>query len=174
MLAKGKLGKYANYALYALFAVMVLQRAPVWWKHFRTEGTKIPEITLPLIDGGTYNSGEDSRSRALVFWATWCGPCTVELRRIQNLIDAGQISAESVIAISSHEEEYFLRSAVRERGYTFPVGIDLDGEAMQRLQVSATPTIILKSGNGTIDWMTTGLSPFLEWRIKRSFSQENR
>jgi thiol-disulfide isomerase/thioredoxin len=36
------------------------------------------QIVLPL-----------SRNHVLVFWATWCGPCGVELGRIQRLIKKG-------------------------------------------------------------------------------------
>jgi peroxiredoxin len=163
-----------NYLLYAAFAFLVIQRAPTWLKQFKATGTRLPDFSVSLLDGETYHSSADHDARAIVFWATWCGPCTFELGRIQRMIDVGKIAPASVLAISSHEETTVLRKAVQDRGYTFTVASDLDGDVVRKLEIQSTPTIILKSANQTMDWITNGLSPTLELRLQRALANKPR
>ena len=167
---KPNLVKFINFALYALVGWMILQRAPAWIRQLRAEGEPLPAISVPLLDGGVYSSAADSDPRAIVFWATWCGPCTTELRRIQRLINDGKIPAESVIAISSHEDASEIRGAVREREYTFKIGVDATGIVQESIGVEVTPTILLKSAGQQVVWATSGLSPTLEWRLLKHLS----
>jgi cytochrome c biogenesis protein CcmG/thiol:disulfide interchange protein DsbE len=164
---KQKPSTWINIALYALVGWMILQRAPAWFRQTRAEGQPLPAITVPLLDGGLYASAEDSEPRAIVFWATWCGPCTMELRRIQRMIDDKKIPASSVIAISSYEDAADLRRAAQDREYTFRIGIDHDGRAQETVGVEVTPTVMIKSRDQKVVWVTSGLSPTLEWRLRK-------
>ena len=107
-----------------------------------------------------------NQKQVLIFWATWCGPCSVELSRIQNLIDQNQIKKESVLAISIGESPQVVSAYAENKKYTFPVAIDLDGTVASLYGVNGMPTILLVNENKEIHWMTTGISPSLELRLK--------
>jgi thiol-disulfide isomerase/thioredoxin len=119
------------------------------------------------MDGGFYDSTTATEPLILVFWATWCGPCEVELHRIQRLISEGNLPADRVLAISSFEIPSLVQKAVAERQYSFRVGLDPDGRAATAFKVKGTPTIYLLDAQQKIEWVTSGLSPLLEIRLRR-------
>lgn len=167
------LSRWLNLALAVIVSFILYHRLPGIIHQFRVEGDPLPAFTVPLLDGRTYESLTDREARVIVFWATWCGPCGVELRRIQRSIDSGDLDKETVIAISSFEEVERLRGEVANRQYTFQVGVDLDGAVAHRLGISATPTVIFKSRDNHMEWVSSGISPTLIWRMSRLLQREN-
>jgi len=158
--------KISNLVFVILIALLIWQKVPIWIRHYRQEGTKAHELTvfsleeslpihLPVLD----------EPHLLIFWATWCGPCQIELSRINQLIASNKIPANRVIAISSNEELSTIRQHVREKKYLFQIAIDSDLSAIKAYQVQGTPTLVLINKKGEIDWVTMGLSPLLELRL---------
>ncbi|NUN05152.1 MAG: TlpA family protein disulfide reductase [Bdellovibrio sp.] len=142
------------------------QRAPGIVELYRLEGQ--PAAVTQVID---LNSGSPidlpfAEKKVLVFWATWCGPCKVELARINKLIENGAIPAESVVAVSVKEEASLVADFVKKNNYLFKVALDESGQAAQLYQVAGTPTIYFIDESGKTEWVTMGLSPSLEIRLK--------
>lgn len=104
---------------------------------------------------------------AIVFWATWCGPCDIELGRIQSLIQKGKIKSQQVIAVSVDENSHEVEKALRERGYLFPVVWDRTHGLRNQFQVAVTPTVVVINPENRIEWFATGVSPTLERRLER-------
>ncbi|OYZ16016.1 MAG: hypothetical protein B7Y39_16285 [Bdellovibrio sp. 28-41-41] len=109
----------------------------------------------------------------LVFWATWCGPCKIELGRINRMIQSGEIAAESVLAVSIREDTKLVSSFVNEQKFLFKVAVDQTGQVAELYKISGTPTILFIGADQMVNWMTTGLSPSLEFRV-RSFLKEEK
>lgn len=112
----------------------------------------------------------ENKKRLLVFWATWCGPCSIELGRINRLILSGDLKPDSVLAISSGEDKQTVQKSVEERKYLFPVATDEDGHLALTYKVSGTPTIYFINEKNSVEWASVGLSPSLEFRIKSFFN----
>lgn len=155
-----------HFIFLAAVAYLIYQKAPVIYNHFQTEGAKIPVQQIHLLSGEKMDLFRLSKPYVLIFWATWCGPCDIELSRLQNLISNGDIAADSVLAVSIGENSDVVSKAVRDRRYTFIVGLDIAYSLAQALNVKGTPTLILVNKDQTIAWMTTGLSPSLEIRVR--------
>lgn len=102
---------------------------------------------------------------AVVFWATWCGPCKVELARLKGLANSKSVDAKKIFIVSVGEELSLVNREVQDRSYPFESFVDPDGKVSNQYQVQGTPTIVLMSKE-KIDWITTGLSPSLEVRFK--------
>lgn len=153
-------------AIFAAFLLFVLwQKVPTFISHWQLEGKPSPIFALHDLEGNEINLAKVNHKLLLVFWATWCGPCKVELSRVQHLIDTGKLKKENVIAISSNEDRKLVAEAVKSRSYTFPVALDPNSRIANQFQVTGTPTTILRDEEGKIAWITTGLSPSLEARI---------
>lgn len=156
-----------NLILGGLVLLMLYRHAPMALEQWQMEGRQIPYFSVVRLDGTQFSSRGGSEPHVIVFWATWCGPCGVELGRIQELLDSGTLRPDQVTAISSHEEESVVREAVAERGYTFGVGLDPDGLAAGKMSVSVTPTIIFRNPDQRLAWVSSGVSPTLGLRVKK-------
>ena len=128
-------------------------------------------VAVTTFDGKSINLPHPNKKQVLVFWATWCAPCGVELVRLNRLIENGTVAADSIVAISIMEDAKLVKDTIHERGYQFKVYLDLNGSASEAYKVEGTPTILLIDEDGKISWMTTGLSPTLEYRVKKFFKE---
>ncbi len=147
-------------AVYALYL-----RLPSILTHFKYQDQKATDFTVKMINGENYNLLSQSKKSVIIFWATWCGPCEIELKRINKLVMEKKIQPSDILAISSNEEESIVREKVKRENYLFNIGLDTNGSVAKLYQVSATPTIIFIDEKQIITWMTSGLSPTLEYRI---------
>lgn len=66
----------------------------------------------------------------------------------------------TVVLMNLREGRATVARAVAERGYTAPVGLDLDGEASDAYGVNATPTTFLIARDGTIVARAIGPRPW--------------
>lgn len=151
---------------YALILFILGTRAPSIWDHFSREGSQIITPFRLQTSQQVFDSEKPHTKMALIFWATWCGPCQIELARINEMIVNGDIAPEDVLAISSFEDEDLIRDVVLKRGYKFTVGLDSSGKVAKIFNITGTPTVVLLDEQNRIQWMTTGLSPSLGFRLK--------
>lgn len=156
----------ANTLIGLVLAIFIWQRVPESWRMFQMQNQASPNFQVSLLNGEIITVPQENKRYALFFWATWCGPCSVELRRVQDLIDESKIPVENVLAISSHEDLQTVQAAVKERGYSFSVAVDEQGAIAGLFGVKATPTIVFIDEKGFIDWMSMGVSPTLSFRLK--------
>lgn len=161
--------RITNILLFFFIAWMVIQRAPLLLDMFQRQGQKAPFSHVYNLQNETLKIPLPQK-HLIVFWATWCGPCKVELARINNMIKIGTLKATDVIAISSSESEELVRTFAKENDYRFLVATDPSGAAAKLYKVSGTPTLLLIDDTGNIDWMTMGISPSLEVRMKSFFN----
>ncbi len=65
------------------------------------EGSPLPDIELPLIDGTEKTIG-DYRGRYILldFWASWCAPCIKEIPHLQKLYDETKAQSDKFVIIS--------------------------------------------------------------------------
>jgi thiol-disulfide isomerase/thioredoxin len=110
---------------------------------------------------------------AYVFWASWCPPCEIELKRIHKMIQDKKIQPHQIVAISIDSQLSDLQSAVKEREYSFPVVWDQSLNLSRSYEVSVTPTIIVVDKKKEIVWATTGLSPLLEVKLNYYLNSED-
>lgn len=85
---------------------------------------------------------------AVNFWATWCGPCRVEMPTLQRAYEDGKIM---VLAVNAGESEELVDAYMAELGLTFPAVMDPD-EAIQELYaIRVYPTTVWINSDGIIE-----------------------
>jgi cytochrome c biogenesis protein CcmG/thiol:disulfide interchange protein DsbE len=146
---------------------------PRIWDSYQRQGQRGPAVVLPTLSGATFSSLEIQRRLVIVFWSTDCGPCTLELKRLNTMINDKTITADSVLAIALDRSLDKIRTTVAERNYVFQVAQDERGEVSQAYGVQATPTVVFLAPDHSLEWFSTGISPLLEARAERFLRKDN-
>jgi cytochrome c biogenesis protein CcmG/thiol:disulfide interchange protein DsbE len=123
--------------------VLILMKGPSILQNLQSEGKQLDPGTYPVIApttlGPTLSVPSDQR-RILVFWATWCAPCTLELSRLKASVLSGKIPGSSIIAIDLFEDASIVRRHLQQHAYPFTF-IEAP-ELVRSLDVQVTPTVI--------------------------------
>jgi peroxiredoxin len=93
----------------------------------------------------------------LNFWATWCGPCRLEMPVIEKLHQQLHGKGLRVFGVNDEEIET-IREYVAEHEYSFPTLVDIDQQAMNLYRIRAIPTMVVIDREGKIAQYRMGLS----------------
>lgn len=164
--------KWWDLILLAIVVYVLAGKVPMWIAQWKAEGQVVQPGALEDLAGASvaYPS-PSSGATVAVFWATWCGPCSVELDRLKKAVDAGELDPKKIVTISVGEEPALVRRTVQERGYPFVNLLDRTGALAQAFKVEATPTVAFLDGT-KVTWLTAGLSPTLVYRAQRHLAPE--
>lgn len=160
-----------NLLLFGLVGYLLIERIPALVDMSSREGVALPAAEVETLGAGRVNIPQPKK-QVLVFWATWCGPCKVELARLNRLVRSGTLKADSVLAVSIGEARRTVEDHARENDYLFLVGFNESSSLGRLYKIAGTPTIMLVREDGELEWMTVGISPTLELRLKRFFDRE--
>lgn len=126
-----------------------------------TVGVPAPDFTATTLDDPPEpRTLADYRGRVVLLnvWATWCGPCRVEMPSIQRLYADLAPRGLKVVAVSVDQPgaEALIRGFVREYGLTFDVLHDPTEAIARRFQVSGYPQTFVIGKDGVIRKMELG------------------
>jgi cytochrome c biogenesis protein CcmG/thiol:disulfide interchange protein DsbE len=168
--------KDLNYTIYFILAAVVILKLPNITSNFKLEGK---QVTMSFINEVTPSTVESDlkalngfiypvkgKKSIAIFWASWCTPCSLELKRINSAIEKNEIPKDQIFAISIDSDFNALKKAIIDRQYLFKTYFDRSGNLSRNLNVQATPTIAFIDGEQKIKWITTGVSPTLIEKIK--------
>jgi thiol-disulfide isomerase/thioredoxin len=132
------------------------------------EPVPVPEVTLLTLDGSSQVRLDDFRGRPvlLAFWASWCGPCRVELPELAQLY--GELAGAGFVLLTVNLDASpqlgarFLSSI----GVAVPV-YRMSSDDLRALGVSALPTNILLDPEGRAVRIVAGYSPGLPAEVRR-------
>ena len=84
-------------------------------------GKPAPDFTLTDIEGKPHKlSDYRGRNVVVVFWATWCGPCKLEVPHLKGLQESYSKDKLAILAISE-EPVALVKTFVQEQGITYTV-----------------------------------------------------
>ncbi|MBI2503501.1 MAG: TlpA family protein disulfide reductase [Candidatus Latescibacteria bacterium] len=111
-----------------------------------------PDFVLRDLQGKPVRLADFSgQVRIVNFWATWCGPCWMEIPHLQELYDKYRAQGVMVIGISLDQGgSQVVQPFVEEVGITYPVALG-DRQTTQAYGgVSAIPTSFIVDRKGRI------------------------
>jgi thiol-disulfide isomerase/thioredoxin len=114
-------------------------------------GATAPEFTLTDIRGEPVSLSSTLRQPVLInFWATWCGPCRVEMPLIEAQYQANKDKGFRVYAVDFDEPQEVVADFVSAFGLTFDVLLDPGGLVNDLYKVQAYPTSYFVGADGVI------------------------
>lgn len=116
-----------------------------------------PDFTLRQIDGPNLRLGEQRGRVVMVnFWATWCGPCRVELPHLARLHDRYRGSGFLLLGVNIDEDPNAARALAGKLGLKFPVLLDTDKKVVGAYDLNAMPATVLIDKDGRVRHLHRG------------------
>jgi len=138
----------------------------------RLMNKQAPEFKLMTLTGDQISSSDYHGKKKLVvsFWASWCGPCRMELPELQAFYEKYRAKNDTfeILAISTDEDPHEAERYVKEAKLTFPVLWDQDGKAGEAYGVDGIPTLFVIDESGKVIHAQAGYGFGLEVRLAQS------
>ena len=134
------------------------------------------EFVLTRLDGTPLKLAE-FRGKVLVmdFWATWCGPCRLEGRLLEQVREMFRAEKSvGFLAVNTDEEPSVVAGFLQEEGWKVPVvyarGLD------SFLGIRALPTVLILDAEGRVVFRQAGIDPgsfvtTLEARVRQALGK---
>jgi peroxiredoxin len=114
-------------------------------------GAPAPDFTLTDLDGNEVRLSDLHGKVVLVnFWATWCGPCRLEMPAIEAEYQARKAQGLTVLAVDLDEPVEDVADFVAELALSFPVLLDPGAQVFDLYRIRGYPTSFFIGRDGTI------------------------
>jgi thiol-disulfide isomerase/thioredoxin/outer membrane lipoprotein-sorting protein len=123
-------------------------------------GEEAPDFSLQDLGGNAYALSDLSGKVVLLdFWATWCGPCRMEMPEIQKIHDDLKGKGLVVLGVNDESDVNAVKQFLSDSGYTYPTVRDPKGETYSAYRISAIPAIYIITKDGKVASSLIGYSP---------------
>ncbi len=116
-----------------------------------------PDFTLKTADGQNLRLNEMRGQVVMVnFWATWCGPCRVEMPHLARLYDKYRSSGFTLLAVNVDDDPRTGAGAAAKMGLKFPVLLDVDKRVVRQYDLGSMPATVLIDRDGRVRYLHRG------------------
>ena len=132
-----------------------------------------PKFSLTTLDGRELALNDYQGKYLLVnFWATWCGPCKVEMPSLELLYRKFQKRNFAMIAVSNDIfGAQVVEPYIQAQNFTFPVGLDPKLKVSNQFGVISLPTTFLIDPQGKIIGVLNGAENWADPKTLLYFDQ---
>lgn len=143
---------------------------------FNGVGAVAPNFVLAQFSGDPIELSKvvaENRVVLVNFWATWCGPCRVELPMLDRVYRKYRHDNFALLAISVDSRRDAAERYLAEVDYAFPVLYDATQSVQDRYGVVSLPTSILIGADGKVIQVFRGYSPILEYQLESLLEKQS-
>jgi thiol-disulfide isomerase/thioredoxin len=126
-------------------------------RRFISGDVEAPDFTLDRLDGQPLSLHDLHGHYVLLdFWATWCGPCRIEIPRLEDLQRIYADRGLEVVGINSGERPERVRQFLDRTGYSYTMLLDPDNRASRLYDTRYIPTLVVIDPNGDLRFYDSG------------------
>lgn len=139
-------------------------------------GTPAPDFAVTLLDGTTAKLS-DFRGKPVMlnFWASWCGPCTAEMKNIEAVYQKHTGDDFVILGVNQGEGTETIKGYGELWKLNFRLGRDAGENASRLYQIKALPTTIFIDAQGNIYEVHIGgpmTTEFIETRVDKLLTKK--
>jgi len=142
---------------------------------FAQAGETAPEFSLRDINGQEVSLSDYKGKVVLVnFWATWCGPCKLEMPHLDKMDRELEEKGFEVISISTDDARAAskVKPLIKRGGYGFTVLLDKDTAVVSKYHPAKTlPYNVLITRSGGIHKVFQGYNPGDEVELRKEVEE---
>jgi peroxiredoxin len=131
-------------------------------QHSALLGKLAPAVVLPSLEGTPVSLADyhGKKRVVLTYWASWCGPCRMELPALKAFYAEARRSGADfeVLAINIDEYKDSAEGAAKELKLPFPVLLDPHQKAAGDYGVSSIPALFVIDTNGRVTYTEVGFN----------------
>ncbi len=158
---------FVAFATYSLSVKLDLRR-PVSSTKVKL-GDTAPDFSLSDLQGnpiGLHRTAKENKLVLVNFWATWCGPCRLEMPIFEKIYLERKEEGFEILAISVKEDSKVVKDYLDKKPVSFPILLDPDGTVAEQYGIRAFPTTLLVNPDGKVERVIEGLDTFLKYDIE--------
>jgi peroxiredoxin len=122
-----------------------------------------PDFTLKSLDGRNLRLREQRGQVVMVnFWATWCGPCRIEMPHLNRLYDRYRDAGFLLLGVNVDEDPRKAMELAGKLKLDFPVLSDADKAVSRLYDLSAMPSTVIIDRDGRVRHTHRGYTDGLE------------
>ncbi len=138
-------------------------------------GDVAPDFTVEMLDGSKVTlSALQGKPTLLIFWATWCPPCRLELSKLQEHIIDRYGDKINVLPISRGEERAKVEEYISKMGYTFAVGLDGDQSIYRKYATNYIPRCFVIDAKGKVLYSGVGYDEAIANEVEQNIEKALR
>lgn len=149
-----------------ILVLLLIKQLPRFYSNFQVEGKNLTAkefINLKTSEKLVLPNRENS---VVLFWASWCAPCKLEMERLQLSVNSGKIPPNSIYALNLFENQEQIIAFIENNRYPFQFINPVDSSF--EIKVDGTPTLLLLEGMKVLSF-STGVSLIGIWRAEWMF-----
>jgi thiol-disulfide isomerase/thioredoxin len=112
-----------------------------------------PKLEISSLSHGTVRLSDLKGKLVLVdFWATWCGPCMDEAPHMVQINQKYAPKGLRIVGISLDDAPAPVQRVIKEKSFTWPQFVDVNGRIAQQWGVNGIPHVFLIGPAGDVIW----------------------
>jgi peroxiredoxin len=122
-----------------------------------------PDFTLKSAEGRNLRLQEQRGQVVLVnFWASWCGPCKVEMPHLNKLHEKYRASGVTLLGVNIDDDARHGAATAAKWGVKFPVLLDADKRVTKLYDLGSMPATVLIDRDGKVRYLHRGYREGME------------
>jgi peroxiredoxin len=131
-----------------------------------------PDFALKSNAGHNLRLQEQRGQVVLVnFWASWCGPCKLEMPHLNRLHDKYRASGVLLLGVNIDEDPRTAQAATAKLGVKFPVLLDSDRAVSRLYDMGSMPATVLIDRDGRVRFLHRGYREGMEDDYERQIRE---